>query len=113
MKKNQFILEKLDGLKLDECWYVHAHLLGTGDSDSGIYIKPERGLSKSKQALRNQLFKYFTKSIQSPTDYSYLDYFVKCAENSFPGFKSFAFAEFHDSDGQPQKDLSDFVIPNE
>ena len=111
---NDFVASKLEGLKLDQCWDVHAHLLGTGDSDSGIYMKPAEGMSKSKQVIRSQLFKYFTRSIKSPTDHSYLDFFSKCADATFPGFKSFAFAftAYHDSDGRPQPDLSDFIIPN-
>ncbi len=110
-----YIDERLDGLKLNECWDVHAHLLGVGDSNSGIYIKPPKGLSKPKEQIRQNLFKYFTKSTISPTDYSYLEYFGSCATEAFPGFKSlaFAFTAFHDSDGQPQQHLSDFIIPNE
>ena len=109
-----FIAQYLNGLVLDQCWDVHAHLIGIGDSDSGIFIKPTTGFSKSKQKLREAIFKYFTKSTQYPTDESYLDYFGKSAESAFTGFKSaaFAFTAYHDSDGQPQPHLSDFIIPN-
>lgn len=112
----KFIEEKLNGLKLDECWDVHAHLLGIGDSNnSGIYLKRSTGIKKLAENLRLSIFKHYTKSVKSPTDDTYLNYFIHCAENSFPGFKScaFAFTSYHDNNGVPNDKLSDFVIPNE
>lgn len=114
-KQEDFIATKIEGLRLEECWDMHAHLLGIGDSKSGIYLHPKEGMSKSKQYIKNQIFKYFTKSTIFPTDESYLDYFIENAENTFPGFKvsAFAFTGYYDEEGNEKKELSDFIIPNE
>ena len=52
MNREEFINSQLEGLKLDHCWDVHAHLLGVGDSESGIYIKSSNGLCKVKEFFR-------------------------------------------------------------
>lgn len=114
---NDFIAKKLDGLQLNQCWDIHAHLLGVGDSQaSGIYMKaPEKTLQKLTQDIRLHVFKRYTKSLGYPTDETYLNHFINLAENAFDGFKvaAFAFTPFRDQEGEAQYDLSDFVIPNE
>lgn len=112
-----FIAEKLDGLRLDQCWDIHAHLLGVGDTpESGIYMNaPEKVSQKFFQKARLHVFKRYTNSLGYPTDETYLDHFINLAENVFDGFKvaAFAFTPYRDESGEAHYSLSDFVIPNE
>lgn len=107
---NQFVKEKLEGLKLDECWDIHTHLLGDGSSDSGIYIKESKGIESAKDLIRINLFKHYTNSVNAPTDYSYRNHMARCAEKAFDGFKAlaFAFTGFHDEHGFETKRVFDY-----
>ena len=110
------VLSAWEGIDPAQYRDVHTHLLGTGDSGSGIYLHPTM------------------QDIFTPAQYIRFKFYINasCAENengidkgyifqlnqhmaAFPvGAKAMllAFDYHHDENGQPNKDKSPFHIPN-
>lgn len=101
-------------LDLSKCWDAHAHILGVGDSDSGIHLNTPKGIKRFIHPLRVALFKKMIGLKDFETDNHYLEIMNKTAKECFEGYKvlSFSFCPFYE-EVKAKKELSDFVIPNE
>jgi predicted TIM-barrel fold metal-dependent hydrolase len=105
-----------EGIDPAQVWDCHVHLVGTGDSDSGIWFNPNMD-SYMHPILKVQKLFYINGGCTDPdrVDESYLKRLVEISMGMPIGFKSmvFAFDRFHTEDGKPDNAKSIFYIPNE
>ena len=104
------------GIKPEQVWDSHVHLVGTGDSASGIWFNPNMD-SYRHPILKVQKSFYMNGScaVDGDIDNSTVQRMLAQLEDMPTGFKLmlFAFDWFHDENGQPVIDKSIFHIPNE
>lgn len=104
-----------DGINPNQVWDSHVHIVGTGDSDSGIWFNPNMD-SWMHPILKVQKQFYENGACSDPTniDQSAMSRMVSLSKEMPIGYKSilFAFDWFHNEDGQPNKQNSIFYIPN-
>lgn len=97
-------------------WDSHMHIVGTGDSDSGIWFNPNMD-SWAHPILKVQKTFYENGSCAEPSqiDMSSINRIVSLSKEMPSGYKSmlFAFDWFHDENGKPVKENSIFHIPNQ
>lgn len=105
-----------EGIDPNKVWDCHVHLVGTGDSDSGIWFNPNMD-SYMHPILKVQKLFYMNGGCTDPDriDESYLDRLVEITKGMPQGFKSmvFAFDRFHAENGKPDNAQSIFYIPND
>jgi uncharacterized protein len=103
------------GIKPQNVWDSHVHLVGTGDSDSGIWFNPNMD-SYWHPILKVQKNYYMNGScaVEGDVDNSTVARMTSLAAEMPAGFKLmlFAFDWFHNENGVPIKDKSIFHIPN-
>jgi uncharacterized protein len=99
-----------------QVWDSHVHVVGTGDSDSGIWFNPNMD-SWMHPILKVQKTFYENGTCADPNDidFSSMNRIVSLAKEMPLGYKSllFAFDWFHGEDGMPKKANSIFYIPND
>lgn len=104
------------GIDTSQVWDSHVHLVGTGDSDSGIWFNPNMD-SWLHPILKIQKNFYMNGACADAEniDTSTIAYMVRLAEEMPTGYKSmlFAFDWFHGENGKPIKNNSIFYIPND
>lgn len=104
------------GIRPDQVWDSHVHLLGTGDAASGIWFNPNMD-SYWHPILKVQKSFYMNGScaVGGAIDNSTIQRMLTQLEDMPVGFKLmlFAFDWFHDETGRPVKDHSIFYIPNQ
>ncbi len=104
------------GIDPNQVWDSHVHMVGTGDSDSGIWFNPNMD-SWSHPTLKIQKKFYENGACSNPEniDDSSVDRILNLSKEMPTGYKSilFAFDWFHDEDGKPNKENSIFYIPND
>lgn len=100
----------------NQVWDSHVHLIGTGDSHSGIWFNPNMD-SWLHPILKTQKIFYENGACAdaSNVDHSTIDRMLALSEQMPAGYKSmlFAFDWFHDERGKPNKQNSIFYVPNE
>jgi len=98
-----------------QVWDCHTHLVGTGDSDSGIWFNPKMS-SWLHPILKAQKHFYMngTCADRANVDTSAITRMANLVAEMPTGFKAMllAFDWFHDEAGKPLKDNSIFYIPN-
>lgn len=103
------------GVNPAKVWDCHVHLVGTGDSDSGIWFNPNMD-SYVHPVLKVQKQFYMNGACAQDgrIDESTVERMVEIASGMPTGFKAmlFAFDRFHDEAGKPVNDHSIFYIPN-
>lgn len=99
-----------------QVWDSHVHIVGTGDSDSGIWFNPNMD-SWAHPTLKLQKNFYENGACADSTniDVSAIDRLVNLSTEMPVGYKSmlFAFDWFHNPNGKPNKENSIFFIPND
>jgi len=106
-----------DGIDPVRMWDAHAHLIGTGDSGSGISINPrmESLLSPGGYA-RRMFFLNAACAHDAPdnVDRAYVERMQKLVDGLRPGTKMvlFAFEAAHGEDGRTDAEHTNFYIPN-
>lgn len=103
------------GIKPEQVWDSHVHLVGTGDGATGIWFNPNMD-SYWHPILKVQKSFYMNGScaIDGDIDNSTVQRMLTQLEHMPDGFKLmlFAFDWFHDENGQPVRDKSIFHVPN-
>ncbi|MGJ8619278.1 MAG: amidohydrolase family protein [Methylophilaceae bacterium] len=96
-------------------WDSHVHVVGTGDSDSGIWFNPNMD-SWSHPILKVQKLFYENGACANDTDIdvSSAQRLIDLSATMPQGCKSllFAFDWFHNENGQPNQEKTIFYIPN-
>ncbi|MEE9330665.1 MAG: amidohydrolase family protein [Methylophilaceae bacterium] len=116
LKDHPLMLQIWDGINPSQVWDSHVHMVGTGDSDSGIWFNPNMD-SWLHPTLKVQKKFYENGACADPDniDHSTVNRMLNLAKEMPTGYKSmlFAFDWFHNEDGKPNKENSIFYIPNE
>ena len=106
------------GLDPAQVWDCHAHLVGTGDSGSGIWLNPALdSMIHPMQYAQRLFFLNAGCAHDAPgrVDQSYVERMQNLLEGMRPGAKLmlFAFDYFHREDGAISRDDSAFHVPND
>ncbi len=95
---------------------VHVHVLGTGDGGSGCFVSPRMtSLTSPIEYLKFSLYEQASGVTDSDQcDVQYLDRLVGLMKTQTPHGRAllFAFDKFHDADGKPVKENTEFFTPN-
>jgi uncharacterized protein len=105
------------GIDAARMWDSHAHLVGTGDSGSGIVVNPRmESLLHPGQYARRLFFLNAGCAHGSPSgvDRAYVERMHNLLDGMRPGAKLilFAFDRAHDEDGREDRDRSAFYVPD-
>jgi mannonate dehydratase len=107
-----------EGLDASRVWDSHAHLVGTGDSNSGIYINPRTESLLNPGEYARRLFFLNAGCVheekKGSVDRAYVERMHNLADGMKPGFKMvlFAFERAFDEQGDPDLAHSMFYIPD-
>lgn len=103
---------------IDSRYYLdcHVHLVGTGDSDSGIWLHP--AMRNPLQAMQYLRFKFYLNAAciqgEQQVDRQYVEQLLRL-QADFPAgakFMLLAFDMRHNEQGEPLKDQTMFAVPN-
>lgn len=91
---------------------MHVHLLGTGDSASGVFVNPRMASLLHPTLYVRRAF--FLNAACGESDRAYVERLQALAEELRPGAKLllFAFERVHDAQGAPDLDRSAFYVPD-
>jgi predicted TIM-barrel fold metal-dependent hydrolase len=105
-----------EGLDAARVWDSHAHLIGTGDSGSGIVVNPrmESLLHPGQYARRLFFLNAGCAHDAQGIDRSYVERMRNLLEGMRPGVKLvlYAFERAHDERGAPDWEHSTFYVPD-
>ena len=107
-----------DGLDPAKVWDSHAHLIGTGDGGSGIYVNPQTESLLSPGQYARRLFFLNAGCAHDATgsvDHAYVDRMRNLIDGMRKGTKVvlFAFERAYHESGEPDLDHTIFYVPNE
>ena len=107
-----------EGLDPAQAWDSHAHLIGTGDDGSGIYVNPRtQSLLDPGQYARRLFFLNAgcVHDAAGSVDRAYVDRMRNLIDGMRPGVKMllFAFERAYDERGAPDPEHTIFHIPND
>ncbi len=116
LKNHPLMLQIWEGIDPSQVWDSHVHIVGTGDSDSGIWFNPNMD-SWRHPVLKVQKIFYENGTCADPSDidHSSINRLLALSQEMPSGYKSmlFAFDWFHHENGTPNKANSIFYIPND
>ncbi len=104
------------GVNPDLMWDSHVHLIGTGDSGSGVWVNPE--MQSLLHPIQYTQFRFYLNascvSSDQGVDYAYVDRLLRLHHDFRPGSKLMllAFDHYHDQQGQQHQAHSPFHVPN-
>jgi len=106
-----------EGLDPAQVWDSHAHLVGTGDSGSGIYVNPRMESLLNPAEYARRLFFLNAGCAHDATgrvDQAYVERLHNLVDGLRPGVKLllFAFDRFHDENGAVHLDRTGFYVPD-
>lgn len=117
LTRDERLLEIWDGLDTGQVWDSHAHLVGTGDSGSGIrlhhdMVNPFKPLSYLQRAF---FLNASCSNERGRVDQSFVERLLALHEAMPRGYKTLllAFDDCYDEAGQHKGELSAFVTPND
>jgi len=109
------------GLEPGTVWDCHSHLIGTGDSDSGIYVNPRTQSLLNPGEYARRLFFLNAGCVheeKGSVDRAYVERMHNLIDGLMatggPGFKMvlFAFERSHDDRGRPDMPHTMFYVPD-
>jgi mannonate dehydratase len=106
-----------EGIDAAQAWDCHAHLVGTGDSGSGIFVNPRmESLLNPGQYARRLFFLNAGCAHGAPgnVDRAYVERMRNLIDGMRPGAKLllYAFDRAHDERGAPDMERSAFYVPD-
>ncbi len=115
--KNHPLMAKIwSDIDSSQVWDCHAHMIGTGDSNSGVWLNPSMN-SWSHPILKIQKHFYMNGGCiaDQNSDVSYVERMVALSTEMPSGYKTmlFAFDWLRDGQGVADKEHSIFYIPND
>jgi len=115
IKQHPLMAAIWENLDVAQVWDAHTHLVGVGDSDSGIWFNPKMD-SWQHPTLKIQKTFYMNGACADPerVDRSVVERLVQLNSEMPAGFKSmlFAFDWTRDANGEIEDDHAIFYIPN-
>ncbi len=117
LAKHPLIASAWQGINPSNYWDTHVHLIGTGDSDSGIWVNPAMFSAKHPLQSLQRLF-YFNASCADESkgiDHSFITRLLDMLQDFPSGAKLMllAFDYFYTERGEKRTDVSSFYTPNE
>ena len=111
------VAEAWEGIDPGEMWDAHAHLVGTGDSGSEIYVNPRmESLLSPAQYARRLFFLNAGCAHDAPgnVDRAYVERMHNLLDGLRPGAKLllFAFDRCYDENGEPDLERTSFHVPD-
>jgi predicted TIM-barrel fold metal-dependent hydrolase len=106
-----------EGLEPRDVWDSHAHLVGTGDSGSGITVNPQMESLLSPAQYARRLFFLNAGCVheaKGSVDRAYVERMHNLLDGLRPGVKMvlFAFDRAHDERGAPDRERTTFYVPD-
>jgi len=107
-----------EGLDPEKIWDAHAHLLGTGDSSSGIFVNPQMDSPMHPASYARRLFILNAGCAYDMPGGSADRAYVRRMLNLLTGMRRgmklmlFAFDRTYGEDGKRQDALTDFYVPD-
>jgi mannonate dehydratase len=107
-----------NGLDPARVWDSHAHLIGTGDAGSGIYVNPQTESLLSPGQYARRLFFLnagCAHDASGSVDHAYVDRMRNLIDGMRKGVKVvlYAFERAHHESGEPDLEHTIFYVPNE
>jgi predicted TIM-barrel fold metal-dependent hydrolase len=117
LANHELVREAWEGLDASRVWDSHAHLVGTGDSDSGIFVNPlTDSLLNPAQYARRLFFLNAGCVHDAPesVDRAYVERMRNLIDGMRPGVKLllYAFDRTHDERGAPDFEHTVFHVPD-
>lgn len=112
---HDLVLQALEGIRADQLWDAHVHLLGTGDGGGGIWLNP--ALRSLLHPIEFGRFRFFLNAScvdPAQADVSYVARLLELRAPLPPGARLLllAFDYSYDEDGGRRRDLSAFHVPD-
>jgi mannonate dehydratase len=119
LASHELVVATWEGIDTDQVWDCHTHLIGIGDSASGIWINPN--MQSLWHPIQLTQFKYYLRSTCAETggkntiDEGVVQRLVDLHRDLPSGFRFMllAFDYYHDENGQPNLEYSPFHTPND
>lgn len=117
LANHELVRAAWEGIDMQQVWDCHAHLIGNGDSGSGVWVNPAMDSLLHPIQMAQKLF-YLNAGCAHDApgrvDQSYLERMHNLVDGMPPGFKLvlLAFDYFHDEAGTPDHGRSAFHTPN-
>lgn len=118
LARHDAVLAAWEGVDPARVWDCHAHLIGNGDSGSGIWLNPQMLSVAYPEQFAQRLF-YLNAGCARDTpgrvDPSYVDRMLNLLDGMRPGVKLvlLAFERYHAEDGGPVPEETAFYIPDD
>ena len=117
LAEHDLVQSAWDGIDTARVWDSHAHLIGTGDSGSGISIHPRLESLMNPGAYARRMFFLNAACAQDAphnVDRAYVERMLKLVDGLRPGVKLalFAFESAHGEDGKTDAERTNFHVPD-
>ncbi len=117
LAEHELVRAAWHGIDATQMWDAHAHLVGTGDAGSGIYVNPRMESLLNPADYARRLFFLNAGCVHDApgsVDLAYVERMRNLLDGMRPGVKLllFAFDRTHDERGAPDLDRSGFYVPN-
>ncbi len=117
LAEHELVKAAWEGLDPSRVWDSHAHLVGTGDGGSGIYVNPGmESLLNPGQYARRIFFLNAgcAHDAKDSVDAAYVERMHNLVDGMQRGFRMllFAFERVHDERGQPDLATTPFHVPD-
>ena len=114
---HSLVAEAWDGIDPEKIWDTHVHLIGTGDSGSGVYVNPRmESLLNPGEYARRLFFLNAGCAHDAPgnVDRAYVERMHNLVDGLRPGVKLllFAFERSYDEKGDPDPEHTPFYVPD-
>lgn len=117
MARHDLVLSAWDGLDAAKVWDSHAHLVGTGDSGSGVEVNPRMNSLLNPGEYARRLFFLnagCAHEAEGSVDLAYVERMHNLVDGMRPGVKLllFAFERAYGADGRPDAARTGFHVPD-
>ena len=118
LARHELVAAAWDGLNPERVWDAHAHLVGTGDSSSGIFVNPKMdSLLNPTHYARRLFFLNAGCAYDLPggsVDRAYVRRMLNLMSGMRRGVKLllYAFERAYGEDGKRRDDLTSFYVPD-
>jgi predicted TIM-barrel fold metal-dependent hydrolase len=118
LARHEAVREAWTGIDSSRVWDAHAHLIGSGDSGSGVWLNPQMlSLASPAQYARRLFYLNAGCAHDAPgkVDRSYVGRMMNLVDGLAPGAKLvlLAFERYHSEDGKPLAEETAFHVPDD
>ncbi len=116
LSQHEVVLSGLEDLDPSQLWDGHVHLIGTGDSKSGVWINPHmRNMLHIRQFAQLKFYLNASCTVNNQIDESYVKRLLELHKEMPSGSRLLllAFDYTYNKQGKRQKKFSAFHTPNE